>query len=90
MTAIRQRLMDYIETMPEHNLSIVEPILAHLADESDELIIDTDLTEEEKAEVEAALKEKEEHPENFTPLSEIARKTYGDNWREVLEVDNEA
>ena len=99
MTAIRQRLIDYIETMPEYGLLVVEPILAHFAgDHSDNiivldngLIIETDLTKEEIAECEAGRKEYEENPESFIPLKDVLKKAYGDNWREILEEsDNKA
>ena len=66
MTAIRQRLRDYIDIMPEHRLAVVEPILATFADEADDFIIETNLTPEEIAICEAGRKEREEHPESFT------------------------
>jgi hypothetical protein len=43
----RQKLHDYINVMPDYGLSIVEPILAHFADEP--FFVDTNLTEDEKA-----------------------------------------
>ena len=67
-TITRQRLRDYIDTMPDYGLSIVEPILAHFADE---LFIDTNLTAEEKAVIIAGRKERKEHPESFTPWAAI-------------------
>ena len=62
----RQRLHDYIEAMPDYGLSIVEPILAHFADEP--LIIETNLTAEEKADIEEGRKLRREHPEEFISL----------------------
>ena len=72
MTARRKRLINYIEAMPEHRLIVVEPILATFADEAD-FVIETDLTPEEIAIVQAGRKERKEHPENFVPL-EVALK----------------
>jgi len=75
MTA-REKLYSYIDAMPEHNIALIEPLLAHLAGESDRLvigdmIIETDLDDEEVAIIEAGRKEREEHPENFRSLDEI-------------------
>ena len=82
MAIDRQRLINYIETMSEYGLAVVEPILAHLAnDHSDHaivlesgLIIETDLTPEEIAICEAGHKEYEEHPENFTPWDDVKKE----------------
>jgi hypothetical protein len=65
----RQRLHDYIDTIPDYGLSIVEPMLAYLADEP--LVIETDLTEEEKAVIEEGRKLRKEHPEEFISLKEL-------------------
>ena len=40
------------------------------------LIIETDLTKEEKAIIAAGEKEYEEHPENFTPLEDVIKVIY--------------
>jgi hypothetical protein len=55
--------------MPDHGLFIVEPILAHFADEP--FFIETNLTEEEKAVIKAGRIERKEHPENFTPWASV-------------------
>ncbi|MDR2971020.1 MAG: hypothetical protein LBU83_03730 [Bacteroidales bacterium] len=60
---------DYINAMPDHGLSIVEPILAHFADEP--FFIETNLTEDEKAVIKAGRIERKEHPENFTPWASV-------------------
>jgi hypothetical protein len=67
----RQRLHDYIDAMPDYGLPIVEPILAHFADEP--LIIETDLTAEEKAIIEEGRRERKEHPERFITLAEYEK-----------------
>ena len=74
MTARRKRLINYIEAMPEHRLKVVEPILAAFADESDDFVIETDLTSEEIAIVQEGRKERKEHPEKFVPLEAALKK----------------
>jgi hypothetical protein len=70
-TVTRQQLHGYIDAMPDYGLSIVEPILAHFAD--DQIIIETDLTAEEKADIAEGRKERREHPENFISLDEYVK-----------------
>ena len=69
--ATRQRLHDYIDAMPDYGLPIVEPILAHFADEP--LIIETNLTSEEKTIIQEGRKERKEHPESFITLAEYKK-----------------
>lgn len=70
--ATRQRLHDYIDAMPDYGLSIVEPILAHFADEP--LVFETDLTAEEKADIAEGRKLRREHPEEFISLDQYLTK----------------
>jgi len=46
MTAIRKEIMDYIDDIPDIKLEALRPILTLLADEI--IIVETNLTEEEK------------------------------------------
>lgn len=62
----RQRLHQYIDAMPDYGLPIVEPILAHFAD--DPLVIETNLTAEEKEDIAEGRKLRREHPEEFISL----------------------
>jgi hypothetical protein len=62
----RKRLHDYIDAMPDYGLPIVEPILAHFADEP--FIIETDLTAEEKSDIAEGRKLRQKHPEEFMSL----------------------
>ena len=64
----RQRLHDYINTMPDYGLSIIEPILAHFADEP--LVIETNLTADEIADIEEGRKLRRNHPEEFISLND--------------------
>jgi hypothetical protein len=68
-TAIRRELKRYIDAIPESNLEIVRPMLSFLAGNqaNEPLVVETNLTAEEKAVVKAGRKERKEHPENFTP-----------------------
>jgi hypothetical protein len=77
-TAIRRELKRYIDAIPESNLEIVRPMLSYLAGnqtQNEPLVIETNLTKEEKAIVKAGRKERKEHPENFTPWSAIKAET---------------
>jgi hypothetical protein len=62
----RKRLHDYIDAMPDYGLPIVEPLLAHFADEA--LFIETNLTAEEKEAITEGRKLRREHPEEFVSL----------------------
>jgi hypothetical protein len=76
-TAIRRELKRYIDAIPESNLEIVRPMLSFLAGKQtkEPLVIETNLTADEKAVVKAGRKERKEHPENFTPWSTIKAGT---------------
>jgi hypothetical protein len=54
--------------MPDYCLSSVEPLLSYLAGEP---LIETDLTDEEKALIGEGDKHYREHPEDFVPLESI-------------------
>jgi hypothetical protein len=72
-TAVRKELKRFIDAIPESNLEIVRPMLSFLAgyQANKTLVIETDLTAEEKAVIKAGRKERKEHPENFTPWATI-------------------
>jgi hypothetical protein len=67
--ALRNELKKFIDFMPERNLSAVKPILVALS--VDPVIIETDLTPEEKAIIEAGEREYAVHPETFVRLEDI-------------------
>jgi len=68
--AVRKELKRCIDAIPEKQLEIVRPMLYFLA-ENQPVVIETDLTAEEKAVVRAGKKERRTAPENFTPWAEI-------------------
>ena len=70
-TTIRRELKRYIDAIPESNLEIVRPMLSFLAGNQAPLVIETNLTADEKAVIKAGRKERKEHPENFTPWATI-------------------
>jgi hypothetical protein len=69
VTALRSELKSIIDDMPERSLYALKPLLSVLS--IDPVIIETDLTAEEKTLIEAGEKEYREHPENFVPLESI-------------------
>ena len=69
-TTIRRELKRYIDAIPESNLEIVRPMLSFLA-ESQNIIIETNLTAKEKAIIKTGRKERKEHPESFTPWADV-------------------
>jgi hypothetical protein len=67
--AVRQEIHNLVDTMPERNLYALRPLLDALVDEP--IIIETDLTDEEKAIIEEGDKHYREHLEDFVPLESI-------------------
>jgi hypothetical protein len=68
-TTLRSELKNMIDIMPERNLYALKPLLSVLSIEP--IIIETDLTVEEKAIIAAGEKDFTEHPETFTRLQDI-------------------
>jgi hypothetical protein len=74
VTALRKEICDIIGIMPERKLYALRPLLDVLVDENDaHFVIETDLTDEERAIIAAGEKEFREHPENFTPWRKVRR-----------------
>jgi len=48
MSELRDELHRYIDTVPDKKLVALKPLLTLLSNEDDELIIETDLTDEER------------------------------------------
>ena len=67
--AVRKELHSLIDNLPERKLNALRPLFDVLID--DEIIIETDLTEEEKAIIEEGDRRYKEHPEDFVPLESI-------------------
>jgi hypothetical protein len=70
ITAIRNELHAFIDTMPERTLYALKPLLTVLA-ETEPVIIETDLTDEERAIIAEGDRRFKEHPETFVPLESI-------------------
>jgi hypothetical protein len=71
MTAIKQEILDYIEIIPDSKLEALKPILSILAD--DTIILETDLTDEERAIIARGREEYESNPDSFVSLESILR-----------------
>jgi hypothetical protein len=70
MSAIRNEVLNYIGELSDEKLDALRPILRVLA--ADEpIIIETDLTDDEKKSIAAGMAEYAAAPETFTPLSEV-------------------
>ena len=66
---LREKLKNYIETMPEHNLYALKPLLKQLAEPL--YIVETDLTAEEIAMIDERMKDYETNPESWISLKDI-------------------
>ena len=64
-----ERIHKYIDSIPEYRLDILEPLLADLSEL--EFLIETDLTDEERAIIAEGDKLLEEHPEEFEEAEEF-------------------
>jgi hypothetical protein len=70
-TTLRQEIQSYIDAMPEKKLRVLKPLFSVLAEPK--YVIETDLTDEERAIIEEGDKHFKEHPEDFTPLESFRR-----------------
>ncbi|GHV47189.1 hypothetical protein AGMMS49546_36550 [Spirochaetia bacterium] len=68
-TVLRQELHAFLDVMPEQNLAALKPLFTVLS--IDPVIIETDLTAEEKEIIAAGENDYREHPETFTRLQDI-------------------
>ena len=66
---IRQELHSYIDDLPESKLQALRPLLSVLA--SDAIVIETDLTDDERALIAKGMAEYKANPESFTPLDQV-------------------
>jgi hypothetical protein len=70
-TAVRKELHEYIDALPDRNLYALKPLLSVLV--NDRIIIETDLTAEEKKIIAEGRKRRREHPEDFVTLESLRR-----------------
>jgi hypothetical protein len=66
---VREEIHAYIDDISESKLIALKPLLSALADES--IIIERDLTEEERNIINKGMLEYESNPEKFIPLDKI-------------------
>ena len=65
---VRQELHAYLDILPEPKLEALKPLLSLLADE---MIIETDLTDEEREIIAQGMEEYSKDPGSFVPLERI-------------------
>ena len=70
---IRQELHSYLDILPEAKLEVLKPLLSFLAHGAAEaeIIIETDLTDEERAIIAEGMEEYARDPDSFVPLESI-------------------
>jgi hypothetical protein len=67
---VRQELHTYLDILPEAKLSILKPLLSFLAHDTpdEEMIIETDLTDEEHMIIAQGMEEYAKNPDSFVQL----------------------
>ena len=83
-TALRQELHNFIDIMPERKLSALKPLISILMEEAypigmedipeSEIVIETDLTDEERAIIARGVARYHKHPEEFVTLDSVIEK----------------
>jgi hypothetical protein len=68
--ALRKKIHSRIDTMTDRKLYALEPLIT-LLDETEPLIIETDLTDEERAIIAEGDRQFKEDPSSFVPLESI-------------------
>ena len=66
---VRQEIHSYIDDIPESKLIVLKPLLFALADES--IVIEYDLTNEERSLIAQGMAEHENNPDSFIPLDKV-------------------
>jgi hypothetical protein len=66
---VRQEIHTFIDDIAESKLIALKPLLCALADDS--IVIETDLTQEEKEIVAKSMTEYEKNPNEFIPLGQM-------------------
>jgi hypothetical protein len=79
---LQQELSTLIGIIPERKLAALRPLLSALAD--DGIVIETDLTEEEKREIEECEAEYKKAPETFMTLEEVLEREKRDDLNEKI------
>ena len=66
---VRQEIHTFIDDITENKLIALKPLLSALADDS--IVIETDLTDEEKVIIAEGMVEYEKNPDVFIPLEKL-------------------
>jgi hypothetical protein len=75
-TMIREELHTFIDAIPERSLYALRPLISFLAEDTGigEIMIETDLTDEEHAIIARGVEQYHEHPEDFVTLDSIIQR----------------
>ena len=68
MSALRKEMTIYVQSIPEKKLRLLQPLLRSMAEEED-FVIETDLTDEEKAIIAKGRKARKEGKAEFVSFS---------------------
>lgn len=71
-TALRKEIYGYIKNIPEYRLAILKPLLAEFAEPN--YVIETDLTDEERALIADTMERYRENPSSFITLAELKKR----------------
>jgi len=66
---IRQEIHNYIDDISESKLVVLKPLLYALADES--IVIERNLTDDERSLIARGMVEYEDNPDSFIPLEKV-------------------
>jgi predicted Zn-dependent peptidase len=69
MSALREKIHEYVDEIPESKLTVLRPLLSELA--NDAIVIETDLTDEEKRLVAEGIAEYDGNPDSFISLADF-------------------
>ena len=69
MMTVKQEILAYIDDIPESKLIALKPLLFALADES--IVVESNLTDEERTLINAGMAEYEANPHSFVPLDKV-------------------
>jgi len=67
---VRQEILGYINEMPDQELEALRPLF-RLIKSNEPILIETDLSEDEKQIIAEGMKEYKAHPERAVPLDSI-------------------
>ncbi|MDR2734166.1 MAG: hypothetical protein LBC99_05900 [Spirochaetota bacterium] len=73
--ALRKKLHEYIDSMPERRLAALKPLLSHLADDEEPLYTIEQASPEETAKAREIFKEYKKDPDSFVTYVPAKKRT---------------